>query len=257
MATFNILQDDLPCPFNPDHDAPAEPDGYLQHLATTCPDKTTMLLCTQTSYDPPYEVPAPGGAQPFHHEPDKQWVVEPARACISPVTECERPPGGTCLPSTRSRQPHVPATCSMHVIGKAGCGDVEHRWDQARELEPKAEQQPGFRHISDRAALQPTGLSSPEPCIPAQSRSPAHKRLLVAPQATKASPPPVAQALATHEQSNQASKRYVQVPLDHNDRPRSTKAGKPSASQATQPVIDYPKNPLLTVQAEHIYWTSL
>ncbi|KAL3191912.1 hypothetical protein MRX96_059415 [Rhipicephalus microplus] len=150
-------------------------------------------------------------------------------------------------------QPSTARACSMRVNGKAGSNDEERRWDHARELEPKAEQQPGIRHISDRVALQPTGHSSPEPCIPATFTRPAHKKLLVAPQAAKASPPSGAQALATHEQSNQAIASVIyasQVPLHHNDHPRSTKAGKPSASQATQPVIDYPKNPLLTVQAE-------
>ncbi|XP_075736321.1 uncharacterized protein LOC142776473 [Rhipicephalus microplus] len=273
MATFNILQGDLvicpyichhkvkrgrlsihvskcrrdgrrlqrkPCPFNPDHDAPAEPDGYLQHLAT-CPDKTTMLLCTQTSDDPPYEVPAPGGAQPFHHEPDEQWVAEPARACISPVTECERPPGGTCLPCTRSRQPHVPAACVS----------LERRAVVTRNVAGITLANSNRRQNSNQASVlyqieQPYSQQAPQ----AQSHASLQRlggrltRDLVAPQATKASPPSLAQALATHEQSNQASKRYVcQVPLNHNDRPRSTKAGKPSASQATQPVIDYPKNP--------------
>ncbi|KAL3170024.1 hypothetical protein MRX96_015096 [Rhipicephalus microplus] len=42
--------------------------------------------------------------------------------------------------------------------------------------------------------------------------------------------------------------RAVQAAFPGSDYLRSTKAGEPSASQATQPLTDYPKKPLLAVQ---------
>ncbi|XP_075737355.1 uncharacterized protein LOC142776915 [Rhipicephalus microplus] len=103
----------------------------------------------------------------------------------------------------------------------------------------------------DRAAYhsQQAPQAQSHPCSVQETL--AYKSLLVAPQAAKASQPSGAQALAACEQSNQASQSCAgQVFLDHSGCPRSTKAGEPSASQASQPLIDYQKKPLLAVQAE-------
>ncbi|KAH7938209.1 hypothetical protein HPB49_021743 [Dermacentor silvarum] len=111
MATFNSLQDDLvkcpynpfhkvkrgrlnihmtkcrkehpryrlkPCPFTTDHMAPANDEDYQRHLAT-CPDRSsTFCTATRDDPDPPFDIPAPGGAKPFVPEPEEQWDVGPS-----------------------------------------------------------------------------------------------------------------------------------------------------------------------------------
>ncbi|KAL1430214.1 hypothetical protein MTO96_015279 [Rhipicephalus appendiculatus] len=339
MATFNSLQDDLvlcpysqhhkvkrgrlnihiskcrrdlrrrrlkPCPFNPDHDAPAEPEEYRQHLAT-CPDRTSKLLCTATRDDPPYEVPAPGGAKPFIHEPEEEWVVEPGRR-IDPFKPAVPPifrtvtglkpaerrryyqslsangPPVVYVPGRYPQTSSVPATkqnCNTRGLGKGDSADEEEHWDQAPKLESRAVRPPVFRpiqigqphsHQATQAQTSSLGTNQavqPKTSQPCSTQAEASRpsgvqetqaqktgRLCVVPQADHAKPsqPYGAQALATRQQSNQASQSCAgQATQDQSGHPRTAKAEavKPPALQATQPLTGHPK-PLLAVQTEAV-----
>ncbi|KAL3222872.1 hypothetical protein MRX96_028304 [Rhipicephalus microplus] len=190
MMTFNSLQDDLMiCQYSQHHKVKrglttACPLSRMGIASVICSD-ITKLLCTETTADPPYEVPVPEGAQPFHHEPEEQWVCRAStvphsgwlyiashwsllwgshwlQTCqaeaVLPVTECERPPSS----ARDSKYPQlltVPAFCNMRRLGKADCGVDDRHWDQALKLESKAVRQPDFGPIRIE---QPHNQQAPE-----------------------------------------------------------------------------------------------
>lgn len=233
MATFNSLQDDLvlcpysqhhkvkrgrlnihiskcrrdlrrrrlkPCPFNPDHDAPAEAEEYRRHLAT-CPDRTTKLLCTASRDDPPYEVPAPGGAKPFLHEPEEEWVVEPGRP-INPFKPAVPPifrtvtglkpaerrryyqslsangPPVVYVPGRYPQTSSVPTSkpsCNTHGLGKGDSADEEESWDEAPRIESRAVRPPVFQavqpHSHQATQAQTSRLGTDQAVQPKTSQS--------------------------------------------------------------------------------------
>lgn len=319
MATFNSLQDDLvlcpysqhhkvkrgrlnihiskcrrdlrrrrlkPCPFNPDHDAPAESEEYRRHLAT-CPDRTSKLLCTASRDDPPYEVPAPGGAKPFLHEPEEEWVVEPGRP-INPFKPAVPPifrtvtglkpaerrryyqslsangPPVVYVPGRYPQTSSVPTSkpnCNTHGLGKGYSADEEESWDEAPRIESRAVRPPVFQAVQPHShqAVQLktsqacfTQAEASLPCSAEETQAQKTGRLWVVPQAdhAKASQPYSAQA--TRQQSDQVSQSCAgQATHEQSGHPWTTKAetSKPYASQATQPLTGHSK-PLLAFQAE-------
>ncbi|XP_075735067.1 uncharacterized protein LOC142776068 [Rhipicephalus microplus] len=61
---------------------------------------------------PPYDLPAPEGGQPFHHEPDEQWANQPLLAVQAEAATAEhhgtwdKAPVGHIPPTLRSPARH-------------------------------------------------------------------------------------------------------------------------------------------------------
>ncbi|KAL3256675.1 hypothetical protein MRX96_017131 [Rhipicephalus microplus] len=210
----------------------------------------SVLSFPKIHLDPPYDLPAPGvrqvpvpeGGQPFPSEPEEQWVVEPGHLrnpykpaeplifrMVTGLKPAERrfyykslsangPPGGV-------RAWQVPAAVNH------ACRLLWSILTANKPIKPRVIPTLFRRHCLARACWLPHRL--PKPATSYHG----------------------ARAPSTHEQSNWASQSCAgQVPRVHSDRPGSSKAeaGEPSASQATQLLIDHPKKPVLVMEAKAV-----